>query len=263
MTPEFEQRIAQKINPDSIMPEGITGHFWPVYLRGHWGTAEQGALGVILKIETPVPQLVWKIMPPLALADLYNTETLESWTFQLEILEETLSRGDTQSPFPNSLIFGEPMPCRFPDISSAVNSLYEACTSFHHGLAKQEQLGGELNNPSSAKSQMLIEISKRLARHITIINDAPHNEIIRLEGLGLFGIVTDGTPQSAINTAVELRKQQTDDEPLTVCMVNEDLVYAEAATAKLIESLLSIGVNSIIAPDDNEAIRQIEQNANK
>lgn len=259
LRPDAEEQLAALINPDTIVPVGISGRFWAVYLRGMWSSSEQGGLGVIVEQVTPARDVAFKIVPPAALQDLYNEQTLAEWGRQLADLVELLQAGRIESPYPNSLILEGPRRFNnYADMAEAVEDLYESVTAFGHGLAKQKKRGGIIAHSAPQPSPILAELALRMQRGMELVEDSNEWVIARFDHQ-LVASVTDCTPDTAIAAAQRLHQLQQNGEDLTVCVECENLAFAREETTKLLTRLESQGVAGIVAVDDADLIRQFEQ----
>jgi hypothetical protein len=121
LRPDAEQRIASLIHPDSIMPDGVTGEYWTVTLAGPVSMT----VGVVIQIKVPYQALAWRVVPATLLAQFASPTILKQWQHQLIVLEEALSAKETASPYPNNIIYSDPLPFRYPEAQVALTELFQ------------------------------------------------------------------------------------------------------------------------------------------
>jgi hypothetical protein len=121
LRPDAERRLASLIYPDSIMPDGVTGEYWTITFAG----AVSITVGVVIQIETPHQALAWRLVPTSLLTRYAPPASLKQWQHQLAVLKEILTAKKTESPYPNNVIYSDPLPFRFPGAKEALTALFQ------------------------------------------------------------------------------------------------------------------------------------------
>ncbi|AMC34763.1 hypothetical protein VN23_09145 [Janthinobacterium sp. B9-8] len=103
------------------MPDGVTGEYWTVTLAGPVSMT----VGVVIQINSPYHALACRLVPTALLAKFASPTILKQWQHQLIVLEEALNAKETASPYPNNIIYSDPLPFRYPEAQVALTELFQ------------------------------------------------------------------------------------------------------------------------------------------
>lgn len=231
---DADARIKASINPESIMPLGITGQYWVV----SWNAPNSSQnIGIIVEATAPSHDIDWEI-PLHAVANNIQAEFIQ----QLDELKHALKSSNINSPYPDSLPLKGPTPFgNFGDMAEAISELFSVFVDPSY-------------TTSPAISPILAEVANRLQRNITLLATTHAFQLARIDGSGLVATLNNPLPDSAHAMMFALTKYQKHGEKMSALITNTD---AEKLTTELMTRLKESGIHPIITSSLNTAAGQL------